>query len=839
MFKIIWTDLKAMIKRPFLFFVMFLGISVGAFSLLVYYVKGASSKYLADNTPLRARTMEFETDGNMYSADYKSLIELIESGKIPQINYVSVISYTNSDYDVIGLYYNKDDTGIVSGELVNKNHLGKQVATVSADLYDNEDLALGQDIKITGQNYEIVGLFSPGQYEPMIYDITRMSDGQAHVAGQDHAHHERLNSVRSRKAIIIPLDNALSDFNYKSECIHFSFSEDIPEKDRAQIEETILYSHCGAMQVRDISKYIKVVETNYLAELIVYCIAIFAGLINIITLFSYFLRENKKKYHTYKMFGASPEKLYFICITELAVFTLLGFTVGVSGAIPFISRSELFAYHIPYGILEIIVIYLLFLAVEIIVSLKAIREIAFPEKLKKERCFNGSKVYANKFLTVLGYRYSGKNILHIASVSFLSLAISFVLTFGFSYVFDSAKFSRYINKYFSIETVAFSPALMTDIRYNEVESKRDPSADKYFMEMEETFRNLKGVIGVGKVSDWFWTESYENVTFENETDKFIFLKTCNKDYVEFSPMPLAEGSWNKLLEYNKANESVPIPCVVSEYHKDRFPLGSKFMLEVEYLVYNADGTTDTARLAKEFEVVGLAQKDALRLIYTYSDDGFPDISKFLTDYRVPSEINESGYAIQQELIVPEFNIEGSNAVSSLGGSMPSYVLYSDKITEDTVADWRNEIVKYGTVYSYDDLCNKYTENYKSGGGSTYFVHAAIAGALLIIGIGGYSLMFFASMKRNYGVYYICGMPWSKAVSSIVTGNAFDILFPGVIGSIAGVFVVQRVREFSLDSMLLASLSGLTVVFAVFLLTSAIVGTLLIKYSPNKLIHDNL
>ena len=256
--------------------------------------------------------MEFETDGNMYSADYKSLIELIESGKIPQINYVSVISYANSDYDVIGLYYNKDDTGIVSGELVNKNHLGKQVATVSADLYDNEDLALGQDIKITGQNYEIVGLFSPGQYEPMIYDITRMSDGQAHVAGQDHALDESLNSVRSRKAIIIPLDNALSDFNYKSECIHFSFSEDIPEKDRAQIEETILYSHCGAMQVRDISKYIKVVETNYLAELIVYCIAIFAGLINIITLFSYFLRENKKKYHTYKMFGASAAETEWI-----------------------------------------------------------------------------------------------------------------------------------------------------------------------------------------------------------------------------------------------------------------------------------------------------------------------------------------------------------------------------------------------------------------------------------------------------------------------------------------------------------------------------------------------
>ena len=99
-------------------------------------------------------------------------------------------------------------------------------------------------------------------------------------------------------------------------------------------------------------------------------------------------------------------------------------------------------------------------------------------------------------------------------------------------------------------------------------------------------------------------------------------------------------------------------------------------------------------------------------------------------------------------------------------------------------------------------------------------------------------MFFASMKRSYGVYYLCGMPWEKAIALTLAGNGLDILIPGVAGGFLGVFVVQRVRPFALDSIYLSALTGVGLVAIVFVVVSAIVAVMLAKHSVNHLLRSN-
>ena len=114
------------------------------------------------------------------------------------------------------------------------------------------------------------------------------------------------------------------------------------------------------------------------------------------------------------------------------------------------------------------------------------------------------------------------------------------------------------------------------------------------------------------------------------------------------------------------------------------------------------------------------------------------------------------------------------------------------------------------------------------------MHAAVASALLILGVGGYSIMLFAANKRTYGIYYVCGMPWSKAAGLTVAGNALDMLLPAAVGAVVGVYAAQGVRSFDNATITLSVLTGLGAVAAVYALTSVVIALSMRKARPKRL-----
>ena len=79
------------------------------------------------------------------------------------------------------------------------------------------------------------------------------------------------------------------------------------------------------------------------------------------------------------------------------------------------------------------------------------------------------------------------------------------------------------------------------------------------------------------------------------------------------------------------------------------------------------------------------------------------------------------------------------------------------------------------------------------------------------------------------------MPWRYAVNLLVTGNALDIICPGVLGIVCGIFLTSAFRTFSKESSLIAVLSGIALIAAIFFITSLFVVLYTRNKSPNKLL----
>ena len=148
--------------------------------------------------------------------------------------------------------------------------------------------------------------------------------------------------------------------------------------------------------------------------------------------------------------------------------------------------------------------------------------------------------------------------------------------------------------------------------------------------------------------------------------------------------------------------------------------------------------------------------------------------------------------------------------------------------------WNEAVTEYGKWESFDDCIAEYVENFQAAGGNIYFMHAAVASALLILGVGGYSIMLFAANRRMYGIYYVCGMPWSKAAGLTVAGNALDMLLPAAVGAVAGVYAARGIRVFDNATIALSVLTGVGAVLALYALTSAIIALSMRKARPKQL-----
>ena len=112
---------------------VFLGLVLGFFSILVYYAVSTHLLQMSNTILGQNKMVVFYAYDNI-AADVASLVD---SECLPKIELASCISYSNPDYDIVGLLYDEQTEASGVGELVSAKWADQLVCTVSEDIRED------------------------------------------------------------------------------------------------------------------------------------------------------------------------------------------------------------------------------------------------------------------------------------------------------------------------------------------------------------------------------------------------------------------------------------------------------------------------------------------------------------------------------------------------------------------------------------------------------------------------------------------------------------------------------------------------------------------------------
>ena len=649
MIRIILNDIKSMLKRPMVFVLLFIGLIVGSFAVVVYYV--SSSTQLKVNQSVYGVDTVVEAPSVVGTGDeIRSLITLVDSGELPEISYLSALSFENENYDIVGIYWGEEEMpAAYEGRFIDASMMGQAKVVAPRDIFEDKDAQVGDTLRILGRPFEIVGLTHTDGYAPDLYDVRRLRAGAEDLAGVDldRPWQEEL-AARPDRAVIIPLDT-FAEIGLYANYYHITFAEPITAEQREQIESAVINA-AGLMECTDMTQFMQINEINHLSKALIYFAAIAAGIVNIVSLFAFFLKENRKQYVTYKILGATGGRIAAIVIAELAVYTLVAFAIGFAGAVPFIEYSGFVGVHMPYGIWDFLLIYLVLLGTEILICLGQIRKIGSRSVVslrngrgepgnrsaKRRAGKSGARAGRGKFLSLLSFRYSRSSFVRTLSIAFLSLITAFSLAYAMTYVFEASRYERYAAKAFPNDVYEFMYQYDFTEEAWEILSAADadvvnPMELPQYRQLEEMISGLDGVAEYGRTSGTSslrWDGEYYNAVH------------VNAGFANAAPIPLKKGSWEPLAQYNPADENAVIPVVIPPYLEDEFPLGEQFTLEYRFVTggikkFDENGEYYGGKLTvddhmRQFEVVGVMADDALILTHNINHVTlWPEISHCL------------------------------------------------------------------------------------------------------------------------------------------------------------------------------------------------------------------
>lgn len=819
MFHLVKKELCSFVKKPWLFLLFFGGLVLGFFAILVYYAASTHVLQMSNTILGQNKMVVFYAYDNI-AADVAALVD---SGCLPQIELASCISYSNPDYDVVGLLYDTQTEASGGGELVSTKYIDQLVCTVSEDIREG-GVSLDDMLWVNGIRLRIIGKLFRGGYTPSDYDLRRIPSGSALVAGYDLDDSNFITN-RPNKAVIVPFD-MIPRLNTVPEQYTLRFYEELSELDRRDIMNTI-ESAVGSVDFEDIDKYTQVVSTNHINELIIYIAGVLVGMVNIFALYSIILKQNQRQYAIYRVLGADGGRLFRLIVWSFSLVTLAAYALSCICADVFLKNTDLIGVYRPFTGFTYIAIFAGILLVVILICTGAYRSMFWKKERngkKNDFCESDCESIHVRFLYLLSCIYSKKHIVRIVSIAFLSGICALVVSFASVFILDSSKHERYAKKAFPIETgvLAYNSALEMDAHiYASQYNKELPQYERLIDKMYE----LDGLTGVGMV----YSPAY---IFMTDDSPFTAIRMVNSDFAEKSPVPLYKGSWEMLVEYDKCNEDAPIPCIVPYVVREEFPLGYTFERTVNFIVgtkefNHVDGYVsvipEMKRHTRSFVVVGISEKDAYRMREgnVYTDDIGKEITKII----------ESNDDLGLEFYTPIIQYQN---IQFFQPELMKYFLYTDS-ENDCDAAWNEELKPYGGGVWDIDECVQFTQKlYRVGGGNTYYLHAIIGGLLLFFGVTGYSCFLFYDQRKSLKVYYCCGMKWLQAVLLIAANNLINIIFTSVIGSALGVYTVSRLREFDDYSLIMAFFVGVLAIFVLYLAVHCMIGLSIHRKKPTQL-----
>ncbi len=836
--RIILSDLKELIQKKAVFLFMILGIIAGAFALIVYYSSSASDLKSTDIAFGVERTMEFRCFENVNGGDV--LYSIIKEEKIPSVSYAAALCYDKEEYDIVAVYFKGDihpDT--YKGSFIDNQDIGKKHIVISKGYDLSADI--GDTYRISGIPFEITGIIDPSLFIIESYDYRRIEAGEEYIAGIELARDENFEN-RPQNYMIIPID-MMDEINLSPSYYHITFENDITEKQREEISETIVSAFgTDAIEFTDITPYSQVHSSVKYAKLLVYAAALVMGIINIITVFGLLIKSNKKTYVTYKMLGATNFKIGLILYIELFIISLAAYLIALVLAWLFIRYSGFITNYVSIPLGDNLLIFLSFYAVAALLSIKPIKEICGKSVLSLHRNItakseNGGDIsVSNRKLYLLALRYNKSTLKGVISVALLSFICIFTFSFACTYVAEGKFYSRYLQKISDkkIGMVMYKDSSeYIDSLLTYTDNPSDTAAEDFLRDCDKKVESLPGVTD-------FVNYTHAYTVRERKHGKYFDNFAAMNGFWENIHYPLKEGSWERLETYD-INSTDPVPVVINESLAEEYPIGTLALWEVvtDFDDYEENGEFFHPQYytEREFEVVGVLDDNARVLTCFAPYQDFVKINFYFET--LPHMVETRGDLVMS----PQYKVNGvfgfhygehDNYERGYGADL----IFSDSDMAQNLGSWNNEISDFAKIDPFDNCVARYEEAYTAAGGNMYFMHAFITGILLVFGVGGCSIISFFSLKKQFGIYYMCGMPWNTAVKIMLCGSALDMLIPGFFGAVMGAFTSDKLRTFSFDTKLIATLCGIGGILVIYTAVSLLVVFYMNKKTPKSLISED-
>ncbi len=840
MLQLLLNDIKKLFLRPFISVLLILGLTVASAAGIIYFSYASTSLNIRSTMFMQDKVIEVRSNGDARS-ESEVLLDLFERGELPPAVYVTAISYTSSNYDLIGYKeYERYLEVNRGGEYLDKSDEGSMNAVVTQNFLGEDEMAKpGDTITLNGRDFTVKGTTNFTQYTYERYDFRRMPEGQEFVAGMDFSL-ERDEETKNRpdKVAIVPMDQYLNITDMTS-LFHITFKDSFTNEQREQLEQ-IISDNTGLCSFIPITVFQNTNSVTQWANAAAYLVAILAGIINIIGLFTFFLRENRQQYAVYRLLGATRSYVVAVILAELFVFTLFSYFLACIIAVTTLKLGAdgIFKYVSIPSIGSFMLIFLFIYIGSILISFPQIRAIVMPKKPRRHKKdqFIAGVPNGAKGAYLLSFQYGKRNFSGVFSTIALSLVVSLCFTYTMTYVFEGNKFMRYYEQNYSSElaVISFDDEKMLKI-----------GNDTVYGEQPDVYTNDAYTEIIGAISDLSYVKGYcmnpvESCFIMNEAEGWEgqFLE-FDLNYLKNVKLPLSKGKWEDMLSYDPTDENAVIPCVVNPSMEGEIPYGSEFTLTISFPTGmieakgsfedgSFEGKVSADDFERRFKVGGVISNEAYisqGCINCYG--GFPDITDCL------KSVSNMRYDFFTPVIL-------HNSKRLYTYNEPDFMLILDKnVTQEQKDELKEVLREYAQVDYFKDAIDKYNEMFTSGGGEVYIMHSVIAGLLLLFGIGGFTLVQFSLNKRTYGVYYACGMRWAQASRLMLTANGINTLIPAAIGGVLGIVLATVVRgSFAPLSIVLSVGSGIAAVGVVYLIISVFSSIYIKREQPKNLLSED-
>lgn len=256
--------------------------------------------------------------------------------------------------------------------------------------------------------------------------------------------------------------------------------------------------------------------------------------------------------------------------------------------------------------------------------------------------------------------------------------------------------------------------------------------------------------------------------------------------------PVSKGIWFD--KYDFTDDVTPV--VVGSDLKRRFKLGEKFT------IYNSD---------KEYLVIGVLERNAMLLVQGAGGNGMDLNSVFEIENNAIIEVtDEIDPLFSHSALIKTVNGNSEEVFNALGG------------------------ISY--TFTFKELARSAYENnrFLTEMQTTLFVLMMV---VCIAGVSSGNLLAAISRKKQYAVYFMCGMEWRSALWITVSEGVIKLILPAVIGY--GMFMDWCVKQEYWQLRVTSENVIITIIFlaAIFLTTSLLPLLDIKRASPVKIISE--